>query len=62
MIKKSETLDYIQKEFNIDVISYNLISEIIDYFMYDITNFITILNNSRIDITIDEMENNNLIK
>ena len=61
MIKKFETLEYIKDNFNIDSTSYDLISEIIDCFLWDIDKFIEILNNSRIDITIEEMKENNLL-
>lgn len=61
MIKKFETLEYIQDNFTIDNTSYDLISEIIDCFLWDIDKFIEILNNSRIDITIEEMKENNLL-
>ena len=61
MIRKYETLEYIKDNFTIDSISYDLISEIIDYFLWDTDKFIEILNNSRIDITIEEMQENNLL-
>ena len=61
MIRKYETLEYIKDNFTIDSTSYDLISEIIDYFLYDTDRFIEILNNSRIDITIEEMKENNLL-
>ncbi len=61
MIRKFETLAYIKNNFTIDSTSYDLISEIIDYFLWDIDNFVKILNNSRIDITIEEMKENKLL-
>lgn len=61
MIRKFETLEYIKDNFTIDSTSYDLISEIIDYFLWDTNAFIKILNNSRIDITIEEMQENNLL-
>ena len=61
MIRKFETLEYIKDNFTIDNTSYDLISEIIDYFLWDVNAFIKILNNSRIDITIEEMQENNLL-
>lgn len=61
MIRKFETLEYIKDNFTIDNTSYDLISEIIDYFLWDVNTFIKILNNSRIDITIEEMKENNLL-
>lgn len=61
MIRKYETLEYIKDNFTIDSISYDLISEIIDYFLWDTDKFIEILNNSRIDITIEEMQENGLL-
>lgn len=61
MIRKYEMLEYIKDNFTIDSISYDLISEIIDYFLWDVDKFIEILNNSRIDITIEEMQENGLL-
>lgn len=62
MINKSKMLDYIESNFNIDMVAYSLISEIIDIFYNDIEKIIEILNNCRIDLTIEELKENNIIK
>lgn len=62
MINKSKMLDYIESNFNIDMVAYSLISEIIDMFYNDIEKIIEILNNCRIDLTIKELKENNIIK
>lgn len=62
MINKSKMLDYIESNFNIDIVAYSLISEIIDMFYNDIEKIIEILNNCRIDITIEELKENNIIE
>jgi hypothetical protein len=55
-------LDYIESNFNIDMVAYSLISEIIDMFYNDIEKVIEILNNCRIDLTIKELKENNIIE
>jgi hypothetical protein len=62
MINKSKMLDYIESNFNIDMVAYSLISEIIDMFYNDIEKVIEILNNCRIDLTIKELKENNIIE
>jgi len=62
MINKSKMLDYIESNFNIDIVAYSLISEIIDMFYNDIEKVIEILNNCRIDLTIKELKENNIIE
>ena len=62
MIDKSKMLDYIESNFNIDMVAYSLISEIIDMFYNDIEKVIEILNNCRIDLTIKELKENNIIE
>lgn len=64
MIKKNELITYIKTNFNIDTTSYCLICEIISRFS-DVENginiIIEILNNSRIDLTLEELKENNII-
>ena len=62
IIYKSKLLGYIENNFNIDIVSYNLINEIIDLFVNDIDKIIEILNNSRIDITKEELYKNGIIE
>ena len=62
MINKSKMLDYIESNFNIDMVAYSLISEIIDIFYNNIEKIIEILNNCRIDLTIEELKENNIIE
>lgn len=62
MINKIKMLDYIESNFNIDMVAYSLISEIIDMFYNDIEKVIEILNNCRIDLTIKELKENNIIE
>lgn len=57
-MNKSKMLDYIKSNFNIDMVAYNLISEIIDLFSID--KVIEILNNCRIDITMEELKENGI--
>lgn len=59
---KSKMLDFIESNFNIDMVAYSLISELIDIFYYEIDRLIEILNNCRIDITIEELKENNIIE
>ena len=58
-MNKSKMLDYIESNFNIDMVAYSLISEIIDLFSVD--KVIEILNNCRIDITLEELKKNGII-
>lgn len=62
MINKSKMLDYIESNFNIDMVAYSLISEIIEIFYNDIEKIVEILNNCRIDITKEELKENNIIE
>lgn len=59
MVNKSKMLDYIESNFNIDMVAYSLISEILD--LCEIEKVIEILNNCRIDITKEEMIENDLL-
>lgn len=65
MIKKNELITYIKTNFNIDTTSYYLICEIISKFS-DIENglniIIEILNNSGIDLTLEELKENKIIE
>jgi len=58
-MNKSKMLDYIESNFNIDMVAYSLINEIIDLFSID--KVIEILNNCRIDITMEELKENGII-
>lgn len=62
IIYKSKMLGYIESYFNIDIVAYNLINELIDLFINDIDKLIEILNNSRIDLTKEELLENGIIE
>ena len=57
-MNKSKLLDYIESNFNIDMVAYSLISEIIE--LFEIEKVIEILNNCRIDITMEELKENGI--
>jgi len=64
IIHKNKMLDYIVSNFNIDMVAYSLISEIIERFSRmenGINTIIKILNNSGIDITKKELKENDII-
>lgn len=66
MNKEHEILEYIHSNFNVDRISMLLMGNIFDY-LYDTTedyleDFIKIVNDSGIDITIEELKENNVIE
>ena len=57
-MNKSKLLDYIESNFNIDMVAYSLISEIIELKKKE--KVIEILNNCRIDITMEELKENGI--
>ena len=57
-MNKSKMLDYIESNFNIDMVAYSLISEILE--LFEIEKVIEILNNCRIDITMEELKENGI--
>ena len=66
MSEKDKILEYIHNNFNVDRVSINLIGSIYDY-LFDTTEnymkeFIKILNEDNIDITIKELKENNVIE
>ena len=66
MNEKEKILEYINNNFNVDRVSVNLIGSIYDY-LFDTTEnymkeFIKILNEDNIDITIKELKENNVIE
>ena len=54
---KYKVLDYIKDNFNIDMVAYELISYIYDMNWMNLDKFVEILNNARIDITLEELNN-----
>lgn len=66
MVEQEKILEYIRENFNVDKISMLLMGNIYDY-LYDNTmnyleDFINIVNDSGIDITIEELKENNIIE
>lgn len=66
MEEQAKILEYIRENFNVDRISMLLMGNIYDY-LYDNTenyleDFIKIVNDSGIDITIEELKENNIIE
>lgn len=66
MNEKNKILEYIIDNFYVDRVSINLIGSIYDY-LFDTTenymkDFIKILNEDNIDITIEELKENNIIE
>lgn len=66
MVEQEKILEYIRENFNVDRISMLLMGNIYDY-LYDNTmncleDFINIVNDSGIDITIEELKENNIIE
>lgn len=63
---ENKILEYIRENFNVDRISMLLMGNIYNY-LYDNTenyldDFINIVNDSGIDITIEELKENNIIE
>ena len=61
MVDKNKFLEYINNNFNIDVISYELISKMVDIYRYNIPELIKVLNDCRIDITYEELTEKELL-
>ena len=61
MVDKDRFLEYINNNFNIDVISYELISKMVDIYRYNISELIKTLNDCRIDITYEELTEKELL-
>ena len=62
--KKAKIIDYIYNNFNIDITALRLIEATFDFIIYkklSIKDFIEILNGAFIDITLEELKENNLI-
>lgn len=66
MKEQAKILEYIREKFNIDRISMLLMGSIYDYLFDNTINyledFIKIVNDSCIDITIEELKENNIIE
>jgi hypothetical protein len=66
MEEQTKILEYIRENFNVDRISMLLMSNIYDYLFDNTMNyledFIEIVNYSGIDITIEELKENNIIE
>lgn len=55
-MKKYNILEYIKSNFNIDMVAYELIGYIYDLNWMNLDIFVKILNDARIDITLDEIK------
>ena len=62
MINKKKLMDYLEENFTIDPVAYGLIYDLCDTYKDDVNSFINILNNNRIDITLNELKDNNIYK
>lgn len=66
MTEQTKILEYIRENFNVDRTSMLLMSNIYDYLFDNTMNyledFIEIVNYSGIDITIEELKENNIIE
>lgn len=63
-IEKRKIIDYIYNNFNIDTTALRLIEALCDFVIYkqiSVDDFCKILNNAFIDITSQELKENNLI-
>lgn len=60
MIDKNKFLDYIVNNFTIDKTAYDLIGELYEIYKYKTNKLLETLNNCNIDITLEEIEKNNL--
>lgn len=65
MTEQEKLLTYIRENFNVDRTSMSLMSNLYDYLytntMCYLEDFIEIVNDSGIDITMEELEENNII-
>lgn len=66
MTEQTKILEYIRENFNVDRTSMLLMSNIYDYLYSNTMNcledFIEIVNDSGIDITMEELKENNIIE